>query len=66
MHNVLHVSMLRKNVTDPTHVLEKEPLELREDLSYAENPVKILDFKDQVLHSKVVHLVKVLWRNHNV
>ena len=66
LHNVFHVSILRKYVNDPTHVLEKEPVELREDLSYEEEPVKVIDLKDQVLRSKVVHLVKVLWRNHNV
>ena len=43
VHNVFHVSMLRKYVSDPSHVLSYEPLELRNDLSYEEAPVKILD-----------------------
>ena len=55
--------MLRKYVSDPTHILSYEHLELDEDLSYEENPVQILDQKDKVLRTKTISLVKVLWRN---
>ena len=34
------------------------------DLSYQEQPIQILDHKEQVLCSKTIPLVKVLWRNH--
>ena len=30
IHNVFHVSMLRKYVSDPSHVLEAPPIELNE------------------------------------
>ena len=43
VHNVFHVSMLRKYVSDPSHVLSYENLELDEDLSYEEKPVQILE-----------------------
>ncbi|KAL5542213.1 hypothetical protein UlMin_009923 [Ulmus minor] len=66
VHNVFHVSMLRKYVSDPSHVLESEPIEVREDLTYQEQPVQILDRKDKALRNKVIPLVKVLWRNHKV
>ena len=46
LHNVFHVSMLRKYLPDPSHVLSSEPVDLREDLSYIEEPVRILDMKD--------------------
>nr|CAD1834498.1 unnamed protein product [Ananas comosus var. bracteatus] len=36
VHNVFHVSVLRKYIFDPTHVLDATPLELREDLSFGE------------------------------
>ncbi|XP_042487945.1 uncharacterized protein LOC122068143 [Macadamia integrifolia] len=39
MHNVFHVSMLKKYVTDPSHVLGYVPLQLKEDLSYEEVPI---------------------------
>ncbi|KAL5576744.1 hypothetical protein UlMin_018443 [Ulmus minor] len=66
VHNVFHVSMLRKYILDPSHVLESEPIEVREDLTYEEQPVQILNRKDKTLHNKVISLVKILWRNHKV
>ncbi|KAL5555342.1 hypothetical protein UlMin_037578 [Ulmus minor] len=66
VHNVFHVSMLRRYVSDPSHVLENEPIEVHKDLTYEEQPVQILDRKDKTLRNKVISLVKVLWRNHKV
>ena len=34
IHDVFHVSMLRKHILDPSHVLREQPVELKEDLSY--------------------------------
>ncbi|TYJ96623.1 Retrovirus-related Pol polyprotein from transposon opus [Cucumis melo var. makuwa] len=65
IHDVFHVSMLRKYILDPFHILEAEPIHLKENLSYEEEPIQILDKKEQVLRNKVIPLVKVLWRNHN-
>lgn len=39
IHNVFHVSMVKKYVPDPLHVLRREPLEIREDATYVEKPV---------------------------
>ncbi|KAL4280893.1 hypothetical protein GQ457_03G018320 [Hibiscus cannabinus] len=66
IHNVFHVSMLKKYRSDPSHVLELEEVELNPDLSYEEEPVMILDSEVKRLRNKNVSLVKVLWRNHNV
>ena len=44
--------------------LQEDTIELREDLTYPEEPVQILDKRDQVLRNKIIPLVKVLWRNH--
>ncbi|KAI5335243.1 hypothetical protein L3X38_025376 [Prunus dulcis] len=66
LHDVFHVSMLRKYISDPSHVLEEQPIELQEDLTYVEQPVQILDQKMQVLRSREIPLVKVLWRSHTV
>ena len=32
IHNIFHVSMLRKYIPDPSHILETSPIELKEDL----------------------------------
>jgi len=66
IHNVFHVSMLKKYNPDSKHVIEYEPVELEADLSYVERPVEILDRKEKVLRNKVVKLVRVLWRNPKV
>ncbi|KAL5543511.1 hypothetical protein UlMin_007295, partial [Ulmus minor] len=66
VHNVFHVSMLKKYVPDKSHVLEQEPIEIHEDLSLQEKPVQILDFKVKTLRNKEIPLVKVLWRNQTV
>ena len=43
IHDVFHVSMLRKYISDPSHILETPTVEVKEDLSYEEQPVQILD-----------------------
>ena len=65
IHNVFHISNLRKYVPDCKHVIEYEPLQIQENLSYEEIPIKILDRKEQVLRTKTIPIVKVLWRNHS-
>ena len=60
IHNVFHVSMLRRYRSDPSHVVSSETIELRSDLTYEEEPVEIL----VKVRNKQIPLVKVLWRNH--
>ena len=64
MHNVFHVSTLKKYVRDPSHVLRHEPSEIREDVTYVEKPVRIIDMKEKELRNQTIHWVKVLWENH--
>ncbi|KAJ8751371.1 hypothetical protein K2173_016568 [Erythroxylum novogranatense] len=66
IHDVFHVSMLRRYRSNPSHVIQSSEVQLRDDLSYEEQPVEILDNKAKVLRNKTVQLVKVLWRNHSV
>ncbi|KAL6210798.1 hypothetical protein ACLB2K_016030 [Fragaria x ananassa] len=58
--------MLRKFIADPSQVLQEQPISFMRDLSYEEEPVQILDRKEQVLRNKTIPLVKVLWRSHQV
>ena len=43
IHPMFHVSMLKKYISDPSHVLQPQTVELSEDLSYEEYPVAIMD-----------------------
>ena len=63
-HNVFHVSSLRKYVHDASHVVEIEPIQLDENLSYEEYSIRIVDTMDKVLRREIVKLVKVQWSNH--
>ena len=60
IHNVFHVSMLRKYISDPSHVLEAPSIELKEDLSFEVQPVAIVDQEIKQLRNKVIPMVKAL------
>ena len=62
-HDVFHMYMLRKYIANPDVIVEYEPLEIHEGLTYVEEPVKIVDKKDQVLRTKTIPIIKVLWHN---
>ena len=59
IHNVFHISTLRKFVHDSLHIVELEPLHLVEKLTYEEFPIWIVDTMDKVLRRAIVKLVKV-------
>ena len=63
VYNVFHVSMLKKYVSNKSHILEQEPIEIHDDLSFEDKPVQILDYKIKTQRNKEIPLVKVLWRN---
>ena len=66
VHNVFHVSMLRKYVFDPNHVVNFTTLDINSDFTYEEKPMAILDKKVLRLRNKDVVLVKVQWSRHGV
>ncbi|XP_027912739.1 uncharacterized protein LOC114172480, partial [Vigna unguiculata] len=61
LHSVFHVSQLRKYVSDPSHVLEFEDLQIRGDLSVEVQPVSICDRQTRQRKGKLVSLVRVIW-----
>ena len=66
VHPVFHVSMLRKYISDPSHMLQPQSVELNEDLTFEEEPVAIVDYQVRQLRSKQIPMVKVLRRSNNV
>ena len=66
IHNVFHVSMLRRYRSNPSHVVSLETIELRPDLTYEEEPIEILAREVKELRNKRIPLVRVLWRNHKI
>ena len=46
VHEVFHVSMLRKYTPDPTHVMDWGQLIIDADRTFEEGPVRIMDSQD--------------------
>ena len=61
VHLVFHISLLRKYVADPTHILLVQEVDVRIDLSYQTYPVAVIDRQTRVLRNKEVALVKIQW-----
>jgi hypothetical protein len=43
VHNVFHVSQLKRNMKPPTDVVVEDTIPLEPDLTYKAHPIKILD-----------------------
>ena len=61
LHNVFHVSQLRKYLPDSSHVIRDEPIQIKENMTYQLVPASILDTDVKQLRNKTIPLVKVLW-----
>ena len=64
IHEVFHVSNLRKYIPDPDHIIEYGPVEIRSDLSFPEEHIWILEWQERRLRTKIIRYVKVLWKHH--
>ncbi|XP_039114199.1 uncharacterized protein LOC120249672 [Dioscorea cayenensis subsp. rotundata] len=65
VHNVFHVSMLKKLIANPDHIILFSDFKLNNDMTYEERLVKIVDFKEQALRRRIIPYVKVQWSNHS-
>jgi len=63
LHDVFHVSQLRKYIADPSHILEPDQVQLKENLTFDPDPVKIEDKRVKHLRGRDISLVKVIWDN---
>ncbi|KAK5794104.1 hypothetical protein PVK06_035306 [Gossypium arboreum] len=59
IHDVFHVSMLRRYHSNPTHIISVEEIKVRPDLTFEEKSVQILDRNVRVLRRNSIPLVKV-------
>ena len=64
VHNVFHVSQLKKCLCVPEEQLPMEELSVQGDLTYTEYPIKILDTLTRVTRNKVIKMCKVQWSHH--
>jgi hypothetical protein len=65
VHNVFHVSQLKRCLKPPTDVVIKDTIPMKPDLTYKANPTKILDQQDRVTRNKTTQFYKVQWNDHS-
>jgi hypothetical protein len=65
IHNVFHVSQLKKCVQLLTEIIAEPELEIKPDLSYQEYPSKVLDCKERSTQAKSIKMYKIQWSNHS-
>jgi hypothetical protein len=64
VHDIFHVSQLKKCLKVPVDVVLPEVAPLKAELTYPEHPVKILDQKDRITWRKTIKFFKIQWTNH--
>jgi hypothetical protein len=65
MHNVFHVSQLKKCLRIPERTVEVTDVVLEPDLTYSEHPIRVLDQKDRVTRRKTIKFYKIQWNQHS-
>jgi hypothetical protein len=65
VHDIFHMSQLKKCIKAPVDIVLPEVTPLEADLSYHEHPIKILDQKDHVTRRKTIIFFKIQWSNHS-
>ena len=66
LHDVFHVSMLRRYRSDESHILPIQDVQVQSDYSYDKEPKAILAREVKQLWNKQIPLVKVLWQHHGM
>jgi hypothetical protein len=64
VHDVFHVSQLKKCLRVPEQQAPLEGLNVQEDLTYIEHPVKILEASERVTRNKKIKMCHVQWSHH--
>jgi hypothetical protein len=65
VHNVFHVSQLKRCLKTPADVVIEDTIPLEPDLTYNAYATKILDQQDQVTHNKTTRFYRVQWNDHS-
>ena len=66
VHDVFHVSQLRKCFKTPDRTINFEEIDLQEDLSYHDHPVAILEETEHKTCNKSIKFLKMKWSHHSV
>jgi hypothetical protein len=64
VHNVFHVSQLKRCLKPPTDVVINDTIPLQPDLTYKAHPIKVLGRQDRVTDKKTTRFYKIQWNDH--
>ncbi|WVZ80836.1 hypothetical protein U9M48_028283 [Paspalum notatum var. saurae] len=65
VHDVFHVSQLKKCLRVPEDEIDTSQIQIEPDLTYEEHPIKILDQKQRATRRRAINFYKVQWSNHS-
>ena len=65
IHNIFHVSQLKKCLRIRTEAIDNDTIQLESDLTYVECPIKILDRKVRITRRTTIKFYKVQWSHHS-
>jgi hypothetical protein len=63
IHNVFHVSLLKKYIHDPTHMIDWNLVQVEPEGEFQVEPLHILDWREITLRNKALAQVKVQWKH---
>eukprot|EP00253_Pinus_taeda_P014855 PITA_14855 len=63
VHNVFHVSVLKKYIYDPKHIISWQDIHVEPEGEFLVEPVSILDQRRVVLQKRAITQVKVQWQH---
>ncbi|KAI0488694.1 hypothetical protein KFK09_028533 [Dendrobium nobile] len=63
VHNVFYISSLRKYITDEAQKISTKAIDIQSDLTFVEEPEKIIDYDVKQLRSREIPYVKVMWKH---
>jgi hypothetical protein len=64
IHNIFHVSQLRKCVKVATKIIDPQTIKIESDLTYTEHPIRVLDTKERSTRRETIKIFKIQWYHH--
>ena len=62
---MFHVSQLKKCLRVPEEQIPLEELAMKDDLTYEEFPIKILETAERVTRSRIIKMCKAQWNRYS-
>jgi hypothetical protein len=64
IHNIFHVSQLRKCIKIPIEIIDSQAIEIEPDLTCTEHPIRVLDNKERSTRRETIRMFKIQWNHH--